>query len=388
MLNLTARSNPWGGMYTNLFLQNRRLLGRIAGLALVGLIALLPPCSVLAGEWDPLADRLVFDGFSESWVRKLFARPEVRFDPSIMGKKMRTLYTKKFGSELFRMIQVRLDFLGYEPGKADGKMGSKTRRAIRWFQKAQGIPVDGNPSEDLLRLALTEQKKAPLDIKVPPPRRRPLIYKTIMTPERLGEAKAFYDAHGPLLLDLERTYGIPAEITVGILTVETRVGKYLGEESAFITLAGMALCADFSLIESYFKDEILSKRKRRWLNRRTARKADWAYEECKALLTYAQAINQDPLTIPGSFYGAIGISQFMPTKVLMYGVDGNGDGVVDMFVLEDALFSMANYLREHGWKGSMKSRRRQRRTIYRYNYSKTYVNTVMAVADYLRATGK
>ena len=72
----------------------------------------------------------------------------------------------------------------------------------------------------------------------------------------------------------------------------------------------------------------------------------------------------------------------------MYGVDGNGDGVVDMFVLEDALFSMANYLKEHGWKGPMKSRRRQRRTIYRYNYSKPYVNTVMAVADYLRATGK
>ena len=78
----------------------------------------------------------------------------------------------------------------------------------------------------------------------------------------------------------------------------------------------------------------------------------------------------------------------MPTKVLEYGVDGNGDGAVDMFVLEDALYSMANYLQEHGWKGPMKSRWRQRRTILRYNYSKPYVNTVMAVADYLRATGK
>jgi membrane-bound lytic murein transglycosylase B len=343
---------------------------------------------VLAAEWAPLAARLVFDGFSESRVSELFARPEVRFDPSTMGKKIRTLYTKKYGSQLVRMIQVRLALLGYEPGKADGRMGSKTRRAIRWFQKAQELPVDGNPSEDLLRLALEEQKKAPLDIQVPPPRPRPIIYKTIMTPQRLGEAKAFYDAHGPLLLDLERIYGVPPEIAVGILTVETRVGGYLGEDSAFITLASMALCTDFSLIASYFADEILTKRKRRWLKRRTARKAEWAYKECKALLTYAQANRQDPLTIPGSFYGAIGISQFMPTKVLKYGVDGNGDGVVDMFVLEDALFSMANYLQEHGWKGPMKSRWRQRRIILRYNYSKPYVNTVMAVADYLRATGK
>ncbi|MCP4667438.1 MAG: peptidoglycan-binding protein, partial [Deltaproteobacteria bacterium] len=302
--------------------------------------------------------------------------------------KMRTLYTKKFGSELVRKIQVRLDRLGYGPGKADGRLGSRTRRAIRWFQKARGLPIDGDPSEDLLRLALEEQKKAPRDIKAPPPRRRPLIYKAIMTPERLGEAKAFYAAHGPLLMSLERTYNIPGEIAVGILTVETRMGTYLGEKSAFITLASMALCNDFSRIASYFKDEILTKRKRRWLNRRTAWKADWAYEECKALLTYARTNDQDPLTIPGSFYGAIGISQFMPTKVLNYGVDGNGDGVVDMFVLEDALFSMGNYLQAHGWKGPMKSRRRRRRTIYRYNFSKIYVNTVMAVADYLRTTGK
>jgi membrane-bound lytic murein transglycosylase B len=87
--------------------------------------------------------------------------------------------------------------------------------------------------------------------------------------------------------------------------------------------------------------------------------------------------------IPGSFYGAIGIAQFMPSQVLRHGVDGNGDGVVDLFVLEDALFSMGNYLMANGWRGSMRSQRKRRRAIYNYNHSRIYVNTVLAVADHL-----
>ena len=92
----------------------------------------------------------------------------------------------------------------------------------------------------------------------------------------------------------------------------------------------------------------------------------------------------DPLTVPGSLYGAIGIAQFMPSKALRYGVDGNGDGAVNLFDLEDAVFSMGRYLRANGWRGSMRSRRKQRRAIYNYNHSTIYVNTVLAVADHLR----
>ena len=73
----------------------------------------------------------------------------------------------------------------------------------------------------------------------------------------------------------------------------------------------------------------------------------------------------------------------LSSKALRYGVDGNGDGVVDLFVLEDALFSMGRYLLANGWRGSMRNRKKQRRAIYNYNQSVIYVNTVLAVADYL-----
>jgi membrane-bound lytic murein transglycosylase B len=344
---------------------------------------LLIPASGVAGQWDPLVDKLAADGFRRQWLEQLFDRPEVRFDPSIMSVKMKTLYKTKFGDTSVRKLQQRLAALGYQPGRADGKRGSKTRRAIRWFQAAHGLPVDGKFTEQLLQMAINERKRAPKHIRIPPSKAGPLVYRTIMTEERLAEAKKFLSANRRTLLRLERYYGIPGEIAVGILTVETRLGTYLGEKSAFLTLASMALCDDFKCVAGAFKDEHVTQKKRRWINRRTAQKAKWAYGECKALLTYTQRSDQDPLALPGSFYGAIGIAQFMPSQVLRHGVDGNGDGVVDLFVKEDALFSMGNYLMANGWRGSMRSRRKQRRAIYNYNHSRIYVNTVMAVADYL-----
>ena len=358
-------------------------LGRWFGFLLCVLLILLTPGTGSAGEWDPLVERLAADGFKKQWLKPLFDRPEVHFDSSIMAVKMKTLYVTKFGAESVRKLQKRLAFLGYEPGKADGKAGAKTRRAIRWFQKAHGLSVDGRPSDQLLKMALEERRKAPVHVEIPTPKAGPLVYKSIMTPERLKEATAFYAANRKPLLLLERRYGVPGEIAVSILTVETRLGRYLGEKSAFLTLAGMARCDDFRCVASAFTDERITTGRRRWLERRTAQKAQWAYGELKALLIYAQQAHRDPLSIPGSFYGAIGIAQFMPTQALRHGVDGNGDGVVDLFVLDDALFSMGNYLMSNGWRGSMRSRRKQRRAIYNYNHSRIYVNTVLAVADYL-----
>ncbi|MCF8127997.1 MAG: lytic murein transglycosylase [Deltaproteobacteria bacterium] len=361
----------------------KRLPAGCVGLLLYIFFLLWMPYTASAGQWDPLIQELVTNGFSKQWLVQLFDRSDVQFDPSIMTEKMKTLYRTKFGDPFIRKLQQRLAYLGYAPGKADGRTGPKTRRAIRWFQIAHGLKVDGKPSQELLAMVLKERRRAPKHIKIPPSKPKPLLYRSIMTQERLNEAKTFLAANQKILLRLERYYGVPSEIAVGILTVETRLGTYLGDKSAFLTLASMALCDDFKCVAGAFKDVQMTKSERRWINRRTARKARWAYGELKALLTYSLQAGRDPLGIPGSFYGAIGIAQFMPSQALRNGADGNGDGVVDLFVLEDALFSMGNYLRANGWRGSMRSRRKQRRAIYNYNHSRIYVNTVLAVADYL-----
>jgi membrane-bound lytic murein transglycosylase B len=87
--------------------------------------------------------------------------------------------------------------------------------------------------------------------------------------------------------------------------------------------------------------------------------------------------------MPGSIYGAVGICQFMPSNILRFGVDGDGDGTVNLFHASDAMHSLANYLKYHGWKPGL-SREKQNRVLRHYNNSATYANTILAVADALR----
>lgn len=336
--------------------------------------------------WEPLVLRLVVDGFDEQDMRTLFAHKEAVFDSSAMGKKMTSLFARKFGTKLVRSIQTELDRLGYDPGPADGYKGWRTRWAIKAFQAQAGLTVDGKATKELLALLEQSTDMAPEDLVRPEtnPETSPLVYESIVTPERLAEAEVFLAEHADILAAVEEKYGVPPEIAVGLLTVETRVGKYLGEQMVFATLASMALCEDYSLISDYFTEEEPTASQLAWLKTRTMQKGEWAYKELKALIVYAEQVGRDPLVLPGSIYGAIGICQFMPTNALKHAVDGNNDGKADLFDVEDALHSLANYLKNHGWQGDMSSASRQRKVLYRYNASRTYVNTIMAVAEHLR----
>ncbi len=95
----------------------------------------------------------------------------------------------------------------------------------------------------------------------------------------------------------------------------------------------------------------------------------------------------DPLGIRGSIYGAIGLCQFMPSNVFSFGVDGDQNGRVDPFAKPDALHSIANYLRGHGWRKGM-DREGQHRIIFDYNHSTIYANTVLAMAEKIRGRSR
>ena len=91
----------------------------------------------------------------------------------------------------------------------------------------------------------------------------------------------------------------------------------------------------------------------------------------------------DPTTIKGSYAGAMGISQFMPSNIAPYAKDGNADGQVDLFVHADAISSVASYLKHYGWKPGI-SREQAFKVVYHYNHSKYYVNTILDIADKLK----
>jgi membrane-bound lytic murein transglycosylase B len=109
----------------------------------------------------------------------------------------------------------------------------------------------------------------------------------------------------------------------------------------------------------------------------------WGYEELKALIRYTEQQGVSPESIKGSYAGALGISQFMPTNALRLARDGDDDGKVDLFTHADAIFSVANYLKHHGWKPGI-ARQKQHEVLFRYNHSNYYVDTLLKVSDKLK----
>ncbi len=343
-----------------------------------------PASQANLAKWKPLLARLRADGFDSAQVNALFSRPEAVFNENAMGDKLTTLYMRKFGSKLAREIQGELMRLGYYPGPADGRMGRMAKWSVKAYKEAVGLPVNTSISLELLDRLRQDATHVP-DGFAFPEFTTEQVYELVMRPERLAEGERFYRENREALRRVRETYGVPEDVAAGLVTVETRAGNFLGGESALVNLASMALAGDYGQVADVFSYEAPSASQTAWLKAKAAEKGDWAYKELKALLEYAARIGRDPLTMPGSIYGAIGVCQFMPTNAVRYTVDGDGDGKADLFNVADALQSMGNFLTVIGWDGNM-TEAKMRKVLRRYNQSDVYVNTILAVAAHLRRT--
>jgi membrane-bound lytic murein transglycosylase B len=199
----------------------------------------------------------------------------------------------------------------------------------------------------------------------------------------IARARSYTLENLVILEEINALYGVPKEIIVSILLIETNLGRNTGNRCVFNRLASMALSADLETVRPHLSGELLTSENEAFARRRCREKGDWAYDEIKALLRLADRDGVDPLGIRGSIYGAIGLCQFMPSNIFTYGVDADRDGRIDPFAKMDALHSIANYLRGHGWRPEM-DRNGQHRVIFDYNHSTVYANTVLDVAEKLK----
>ena len=135
----------------------------------------------------------------------------------------------------------------------------------------------------------------------------------------------FWKQNRAALQRASETYGVPAEIIVAILGVETRYGRNMGRHKVIDSLATLAF--DYPARGEFFRSEL----------------------EQYLLLTREQGI--DPLAVLGSYAGAMGIPQFISSSYRRYAVDFDGDGRIDLINdADDAIGSVANYFRQHGWR--------------------------------------
>ena len=211
-----------------------------------------------------------------------------------------------------------------------------------------------------------------------------LDYNQFLQSRRIQMARAYMVEHSGALSMTEDHYGVPREVVTAIILVETQLGTLVGNQTVFNILSTMAALDDAQVRKAFWKELPREGRlSRKAFEKKADQKSRWAYNELKALLRFVATENMDPVTIRGSYAGAMGYCQFMPSNALRLGVDGNGDERVDLFDHTDAIASVGNYLKHHGWKPGM-SRAQQVKVILKYNYSKPYANTILEIADRLK----
>ena len=220
-----------------------------------------------------------------------------------------------------------------------------------------------------------------------PPPKPTDYYKGVVTQENAAKCRRYLREHAQAFESAAAKYGVSPEIAVALLFVETRLGTVLADvpENAFYTLASMALSRKPQDIAAWLPKMRGHASRLAWIERTMQPRAEWAYRKVRALVRYMLENNIRPEQMPSSIYGAVGLCQFMPSNIPLYGADGNGDGRIDLFCIDDATASLANYLAKHGWKRD-NTRAEQHALLMKYNHAAVYANTILALSDLVAAT--
>jgi membrane-bound lytic murein transglycosylase B len=183
----------------------------------------------------------------------------------------------------------------------------------------------------------TKPQDGALRLVNPPPPDGPAparsVYRVIqrsLNPKLIQDGNRFLRLHAPAFKRAFDQYGVPPRVIAGIIGIETRYGRIMGSFPTLDTLATLGFLNERRA--SFFRDEV----------------------SALLLLSHEQGLNLGQLK--GSFAGALGIPQFMPSSWRRYAIDFDGDGRVQLLQSPaDAIGSVANFLREHGWVPRLKT---------------------------------
>lgn len=187
---------------------------------------------------------------------------------------------------------------------------------------------DFSREELLSLLSVAEKQQSILDAISRPAEKTKAWYEyreIFLTERREREGIEFFREHREALSRAQARTGVPAELIVAIIGVETYYGRIAGSYEVINALATLAF--DYPKRSSFFTGEL------------------------KNFLLLSREQGLDPLTLKGSYAGAMGYGQFMPSSYRAYAIDFDDDGLADIWNNPtDAIGSVANYLAKHGWR--------------------------------------
>lgn len=181
----------------------------------------------------------------------------------------------------------------------------------------------------------------------------------VVSKKRVAQGVAFVKKHRKTFKKVEKKYGVPEEYIAAIIGIESAFGKNVGKYPVFDTLATLAF--EKNRRNKFFKKQLIEFLK----------------------LSKTQGFN--PKNVKGSYAGAIGLVQFMPSNYAHFGVDFNGDGRITLQRADDAIASVANYFKKNGWrKGEPVATRvkykgtrfRKHKTGYKHTYHRKHLKGI------------
>lgn len=251
------------------------------------------------------------------------------------------------------MLSLAVALAGHAAAKEPAKKAAKIRKVaavkqdaeefanfLQWQEGArfvdQMVEQHGFERKELeATLRKTRYIESAIQLIKPAPPGKPKNWKAyrarFVEPVRINGGVAFWDEHADALMRAEAQYGVPAEIIVGIIGVETVYGRNTGSFRVMDAVATLAFA---------YPDTPT----------RVARK-EYFRGELENTLLFARDTGIDPFSLRGSYAGAIGWPQFMPSSIRKFALDFDGDGKIDLRNSPvDAIGSVANFLVQHGWK--------------------------------------
>ena len=199
-----------------------------------------------------------------------------------------------------------------------------------WKKKFKVRSLENNISEQTFNLVMSNVKFLPKVIEYD--RFQPEFYedtKTYITKRssdnKLKKGTNFYNSNENLINSIEKKYEVEKELLLALMGIETNFGTYVGKMDILSSLATL----------SYDK-----------------RRSEFFTNELLTLLKLIENNQIDYTTLYGSWAGAFGFFQFMPSTIKNYAIDYNKDKYIDLKNVEDAYASAANYLNNIGWKNN------------------------------------
>ncbi len=216
-------------------------------------------------------------------------------------------------------------------------------------------------------------------------------YSPHLSEQAVTSCREFLRKYRSTLARTQARHGVPSEVITALLWVETRHGKNTGNLSVTDVYFSL-LQADHPEVLAATQTALAEKTSditdevRQKVTARSVSKAAWALKELQAIDEIYQGRMKSVTKAQGSYAGAFGIPQFLPSSYLKWARSPRKVRSPDLFQMPDAIESVGHYLRSNGWKP--RNRESQKAALKHYNRSDAYVDTILTLADQLRPRAK